>query len=224
MTHQKRFAATKRTALPRKGTKYLTAVCPGPHMRAEALSVNALLRDTLTITTSTRETKQLLHAGAVHINGVVRKDHKFPVGFLDEVSFDGIADQYTLIYNTLGKLEAQKSKKGVRALKIMGKKAVQKGKIQINLFTGVNILLDKDKNYSVGDSVVVEKQKVTKHLKFEKGAHVFLTAGKHVGHQGVVEEIKKTESWTQPNIIVVKTKEGTFETSQDYAYVVDGAI
>jgi ribosomal protein S4E len=129
------------------------------------------------------------------------------------------------VYNTLGKLELKKQdKKVTRAMKIIGKKILAKGKVQLNLFTGKNIILDKKADYSVGDSVVVDKEKVTKHLKFEKGAKVFLTSGKHIGHNGVIEEITETESWLQSKKILVKTKNGTFETSKECAYVLDGEL
>ncbi len=225
MRHQKRIAASKRLPLPRKGAHYITSPSPGPHKRAESIPLSILLRDLLKLVDSSREVKILLNQGKILINGVARKDHRFPVGFLDVISFVDTSAKYFVTYNTLGKLEVKKLEKETpRALKIVGKTTLEKGKTQMNFFTGHNIILDKSKEYRVGDSVILDNNKIKKHLKFEKGANVFLTSGKHVGHSGIIQEIKKNKSWSQQKIIIVKTKSETFETPQEYAYVVDGEL
>ena len=225
MSHLKRISSSKRTSLERKGTTFLTCQSPGTHRKGESMALNVVMRDVLGLVDTTREAKKALHSEMVLVNGVAKKDHRLSVGFLDEITFTSSKDTYTMVYNTLGKLELKKQdKKVTRAMKIIGKKTLAKGKVQLNLFTGKNIILDKKADYSVGDSVVVDKEKVTKHLKFEKGAKVFLTSGKHIGHNGVIEEITETESWLQSKKILVKTKNGTFETSKECAYVLDGEL
>lgn len=225
MRHQKRLATGKRIPLERKGTKYITAQSPGPHKMKESVAISVLLRDLLKMADSSREVKVILQARKALINGIARKDHRFPVGFLDEITFTDLSDKYLMIYNNLGKLYLKKIEKNyVRPIKVIGKSTLHKGKTQVNLFTGINILLDKSKDIKVGDSLILEKNKIIKHLKFEKGAKVFLTSGKHVGQNGVVQEIKENKSWTQPKTIVVKTKSEIFETPREYAYVVDGEI
>ena len=225
MSHLKRISSSKRTSLERKGTTFLTCQSPGTHRKGESMALNVVMRDVLGLVDTTREAKKALHSEMVLVNGVPKKDHRLSVGFLDEITFTSSKDTYIMVYNTLGKLELKKQdKKVTRAMKIIGKKILAKGKVQINLFTGKNIILDKKADYSVGDSVVVDKEKVTKHLKFEKGAKVFLTSGKHIGHNGVIEEITETESWLQSKKILVKTKNGTFETSKECAYVLDGEL
>lgn len=219
------MAAGKRIPLERKGTKYITAQSPGPHKKTESVALSVLLRDLLKMADSTREVKAIIQAKKVLINGIARKDHRFPVGFLDEISFTDLSDRYVITYNTLGKLSLKKSEKiFVRPIKIIGKRILQKGKIQINLFTGTNILVNNPKDLKVGDSLIIEKNKISKHLKFEKGARVFLTSGKHVGNNGIIEEIKENKNWTQPKMIIVKTKTEVFETPKEYAYVVGGEI
>ncbi|MBT5215251.1 hypothetical protein HOM13_00780 [Candidatus Woesearchaeota archaeon] len=225
MSHLKRISSSKRTSLERKGTTFLTCQSPGTHRKGESMALNVVMRDVLGLVDTTREAKKALHSEMVLVNGVPKKDHRLSVGFLDEITFTSSKDTYIMVYNTLGKLELKKQdKKVTRAMKIIGKKILAKGKVQLNLFTGKNIILDKKADYSVGDSVVVDKEKVTKHLKFEKGAKVFLTSGKHIGHNGVIEEITETESWLQSKKILVKTKNGTFETSKECAYVLDGEL
>ena len=222
---QKRTSSTRRAPLARKGTTFISCQSPGPHRKAESMPLNVVVRDILSLVETGREVKKSLNAGLILVNGVAIKDHKFPIGFLDELTFTISKDKFIVVYNTLGKLELKKQEKDYpKAMKVIGKKTLPKGKTQVNLHTGKNILLDKTKEFKVGDSIIVEKNKVVKHMKFEKGAKVFLTSGKHVGHNGIIEEIKKNESWSQPKKILVKTKEGIFETSRECAYVVDGEL
>ena len=225
MSHQKRISATERMPLGRKATKYLVCPSPGTHKKIESIPLTIALRDILEITHTTRETKKILNAGSIMINGVPRKDHKLSLGFLDEISFKEIKDSYIVIYNQLGKFEIKKQNKSTqRVMRIIGKTCLSKGKTQINLFTGKNILVDKDLGYKVGDSVIIEKNKIIKHLKFEKGAKVFLTAGKHIGHNGVIENIKESKNWSEPKKVMIKTSRGTFETPKEYAYIVNGEL
>ena len=60
-----------------------------------------------------------------------------------------------------------------------------------------------------------------KHLKFEKGAMVYLIEGNHKGASGKIEDIKPI--FGNPTI-VVKSKNKTFETSKDFAFVIDDSI
>lgn len=225
MSHQKRISSSNKTTLVRKGTTFITCQSPGTHKKNESLALNVVMRDILNVVETSKEAKKALQLGMVLVNGEAKKDHRLSVGFLDQITFTNSKDQYIMVYNTLGKLELKKEDKPVtRAMKIVGKKMLPQGKIQLNLFTGKNIILDKKDDFSVGDSVVVDKEKVVKHLKFEKGANVFLTSGKHIGHNGIIEEIKKNENWSQAKKILIKTKAGTFETSKECAYVVDGVL
>lgn len=225
MSHQKRTSSSKRSPLARKGTTFVSCQSPGPHRKAESIPLNVVVRDILNLVETGREVKKSLNAGLILVNGITITDHKLPIGFLDEITFTISKDKFVVIYNTLGKLDLKKQEKeNPKAMKVIGKKTLHKGKTQVNLHTGKNILLDKTKDYKVGDSIIIEKNKVVKHMKFEKGAKVFLTSGKHVGHNGVIEEIKKNETWSQPKKILVKTKEGTFETLRECAYVVDGEL
>tara|TARA_Y100000310_G_C20688463_1_gene820654 strand:+ start:1872 stop:2549 length:678 start_codon:yes stop_codon:yes gene_type:complete len=222
MSHQKRLAAPKSMPLKRKETKYVTCQAPGPHKKVESVPINVLLRDMLGVVQTTKEAKRVLNAGKVLIDGVVRKDHKFPIGFLDEISIAGSKENYQIVYNNLGKLEIKKNEKSTLKLKkVIAKKVIKGNKVQINLFNGHNILVTNSKEYKVGDSIAVEKNKVVKHIKFEKGAKVFLTAGKHVGRNGIIEEIKEQKNWTQNQLVVVKTKEGSFEIPKNYTFVID---
>ena len=91
---------------------------------------------------------------------------------------------------------------------------LKKGKIQLNLDGGKNILVQKGK-FNPGDSIILDlsKNKIKEQFKFEKGAFILLIGGKHVGDKGNITEINHKK-------ITFKTKEGELlETSKKYAYI-----
>ena len=225
MSHQKRLAATKRMPIERKkGTKYVACPSPGTHKKKECMPVIIVLRDLLGILETAREVKKSLNAKKILINGNPIKDHRFSIGFFDEITIPDTKENYLVVYNQLGKFELKKQNKlSEKPLKILGKKSLGKGKTQFNLFTGKNIIIAKD-TYKVGDSIILDNKKVSKHIKLEKGAKVFLTGGKHIGYQGVVEEIKPNKNWSQPQVIMIKSNTHKFETLKEYAYVLDKEI
>jgi len=89
-----------------------------------------------------------------------------------------------------------------------------KGKTQLNLFGGKNILVDKDV-YKVGDSLLLDlaKTKIQDHLKLEKGHQIVLTGGKNIGEAGEISKIEGRR-------VFYKGKKGVYETLKRYALVV----
>ena len=103
------------------------------------------------------------------------------------------------------------------------KKYLKGGKVQINLYDGTNILLEnkeKDK-YSVGVSLSIDlkTKKIAKHLKLEKGASVYFIGGKHVGKQGVIEDILKKE--IGKDMIKVRIGKESVQTLKNYAFIIE---
>ena len=90
---------------------------------------------------------------------------------------------------------------------------VRKGKIQLNLHDGKNILTEE--KVKVGDSLVLElpKIKIKQVLEFKKGVQIFLLKGKYVGSQGTLLEI-------QGNKIIYQKDKEKVETLKGYALVI----
>jgi len=218
--HMMRVAAPKTMQIQRKTHKFITRSSPGPHPIKASIPLNTLMKEMLSLSTTTRETKKILHTNEMLIDGIRRVDVRFPVGLFDTIDFKGINEQYRVLLNTKGKLELVKIKQeetGTKPCKIINKTMV-KGKVQLNLYDGKNVTVDKD-SYKVGDSLLLSlpDQKISKHLKLDKKASILLVGGKHTGETGVVEDIIK-------NKIIYKDHHGNLvETSKEYAFVVGDA-
>ncbi|MBI4143405.1 30S ribosomal protein S4e [Candidatus Woesearchaeota archaeon] len=217
MGYLKRLAAPKTWQLARKQFKFTIKPAPGPHRQKEGISLGTLLRDVVAHANSGREAKKILNASHVKIDGKTRNSLRFPVGIFDVVEFPNINEAFRVITDKNGKISIVKIKKeeaSVKPCKITGKTAI-KGKVQLNLFDGSNILTD-NKAYKVGDTLLLElpQKKITKHLKLDKKSAIFLTGGKHIGETGQIEDIAG-------NKIIYKNPSGELvETSKKYAFVI----
>jgi len=191
--HLKRLPAPKSWRIKRKGIKFVANPRPGKHPLKFSMPVVVMLRDILGYAKTAREVKHILSQGNLIIDGKVIKDPRYGVGLFDIVSFPKIKEYYRVILDEKGNLTLIKipeEETTAKLYRINNKHLVKGGKIQINLYDGTNILVDKDA-YKVGDSVIISFQdkKIKKHLPFEKGSLVYLIGGKHIGRTGTVSEI-----------------------------------
>jgi small subunit ribosomal protein S4e len=225
MSHLKTINAPKIWPVKKKKTKFVVRSHPGPHPIDRGITLNLLLKEVLSFAKTTREVKKILNGKQIMVDKILRKEHKFPVGVMDVIDVPKTKKYYRLLINEKKKLianEIKETNSNLKPLKIIGKKILKKNKIQINLFDGKNILVDKDP-YKVGDTVIynLSTNKIESHLKLDKKAKVFITDGKYQGRIGEVQEIKKE---TKDDRIVVKDKKNNFETLKKYAFVIDEKV
>lgn len=215
--HIKRLAAPKTWQVKRKGINYITKPTPGPHGLESAMALNTLLKEVLNYATMTGEVKKILNANNLKIDGKSRKNFRFPIGVFDTIVFENTNEHFRVMLNRKGKIDLIKISREesmLKPCKIIGKTMV-KGKLQLNLFDGKNIFVDKN-NFKVGDSLLLSlpEHKIIKHLKLDKKSAIFLTGGKHIGEAGSVEDIVKSK------VIYKNSKGDLIETSKEYAFVV----
>lgn len=221
MAHLKRLTAPKSWILRKKETTFIATPSPGPHKKSTAMTLNMVVKDMLKLTTTTRETRRILHEGKILVDNVIRKEHHFPVGVMDIITIPSLKQSYTMLYSEKGKFTLKKlsADPKEKPCKIIGKRTLPRKKIQINLYDGKNVLVDKD-SYRVGDTVMMADGKIKRHLKLAEGALIYLIGGKHVGATGKLTTIKKFKGMENDRI-TIETKNGTIETLKDYAFVID---
>ena len=222
MSHLKRRRLPK--SLPvkiRKERKYIARPLPGPHKLLSSITLSTLLKDLLNHATTTKEAKLILNQGRLLVDGIVRKEHRFPVSLMDIISIPDLNEYYIILYKQ-GKLSAipiTKEDSNSKPCKIIGKTIIKKGKLQLNLYNGKNTIVDKD-SYKVGDSVILSEKAIKKHLKLEKGALVYLTEGKHKGVTGTLDELQHFQGLTKDRVIL-KVNNKKIITRKDYAFVIN---
>ena len=185
-----------------------------------SISLNTVLKELLSKTRSTKESKYLIKHQGVLVNWKRCYDEKFPVGFLDVVSFPSLKEHYRLLIdekNNLFMLKISEEEAKLKLSKIMDKKQLSKDHVQLNCTDGRNFKLKSNDpllgQASTNDSLLysLPDQKVKQVLKLEKGSLVYLYKGKHTGILVFAEDFKQ-------NNVVFKIDQEVFETKKAYAF------
>ncbi len=217
--HQKRLSAPKTYKIPRKVAKWIVKPSPGPHNK-EAIPLLVIVRDFLKLADTAREARRIIAAGEILVDGVVRKDYKFPVGLFDVITIPKLDKSYRILFDERGRyIPKEIEDADLKLYKIVNKTVVKGGKIQLNLFDGTNILASNE--YKTKDSLLLKipEKEIVDHLKFEEGALVMITGGTHAGEIGRLKEYKIVRS-SAPNLVTVEGEERDITTIEDYIFVI----
>ncbi len=208
-TTLKRIAAPKTWPLLRKAGKFVTRPRPNGHPLAFTLPLGVALRDMLRLVETDKQAKAVLQEHTIRVNGkrVYRPDDS--IGFMDILSIG--KENYLLTINNRGLLTFTPAKTPESTQKITGKTHLKGGGVQLNLMSGMNLLVKKDV-YKTGDSVIVKAGKIVKHLAFGKGAEVIITGGSHIGTTGRIESV-------DDSVCTVQSEESSFHTTKENTYV-----
>ncbi len=217
--HQKRLSAPKTYKIPRKTHKWTVKPSPGPHNK-EAVPLLIVVRDYLQLADNAREARRIIASGEILVDGVPRKDYKFPVGLFDVIKIPKLNKSYRMVFDEKGRyVPIEIEDDNLKLYKIVNKTMVKGGKIQLNLFDGTNVL--GDNSYKTKDSILMEipEKKIVDHLPFEIGALVMITGGTHAGEIGRVKDYKVIRS-SSPNLVTVEVEGRELTTIEDYVFVV----
>jgi small subunit ribosomal protein S4e len=210
--HTKRIAAGY-------GKKPKWLVTPkGPHRKDESIPLLRIVRDILGYADNAHEAGKIIKSGMVLVDKVARKDPNYGVGLMDVVEIPEAGQCFRVLptkkKHELKPIDAKET--GIKLCKIVGKKVVGKGKMQLNLHDGTNILVD-GKDFKTGGTVVLElpKKKILETLQFEKGNFGLIVRGRHIGEAGKIGEI--TPGNAVQNSL---TRIGDFQTLTEYIFII----
>lgn len=221
--HLKRLSAPINWHVPRKTGVWITRPNAGPHSLNLCLTLDAIIRDHFEYANNFKESKKCIKSGKVLVDQKKVLDHKRPIGLMDVITIEGEKQNHRVLLNKKNAIvlvQIPEDQKGLKLCKIIGKTIVKKGKIQLNLHDGRNLLTENSK-INVNDSLILDlaKKTVKEHFPFEKGCALYLTGGKHPGIVAFFEGDKKTGS-LNPDQLIVKAGEDSFEIPKRYAFVV----
>ena len=217
--HQKRLSAPKTYKIPRKIFKWTVKPSPGPHNK-NAVPLLIVVRDYLQLADTAREARRIIASGEILVDGVPRKDYKFPVGLFDVIKIPKLNKSYRMVFDEKGRyVPIEIEDDNLKLYKIVNKTMVKGGKIQLNLFDGTNVL--GDNSFKTKDSILMEipEKKIVDHLPFEIGALVMITGGTHAGEIGRIKDYKVVRS-SSPNLVTVEVEGKELTTIEDYIFVI----
>ena len=216
MAHLKRLVAPKTWKIHRKEQKFIKKPNPGGHKLENCLALGVVLRDMLEYAKNMSESKKILNARKITVNGKVRTDVKYPLGLMDLLQIKDTKEDFLVILGEKGRITLKKVEKTEgRTCRIENKTKIKGGKIQLNLWGGANILVDKD-DYKTGDSVELGIDgRIKGKLERKAGAKCTVIGGKHIGKTFEIKSIdKKTED------AVLKGVKGEARTRLSNIYVI----
>jgi len=230
----KRVAAPKLFPIPRKkGGKFVIKPSPGPHPANRCIPLGIIIRDILGYARSLKEVRKILNEKVVKIDGRVVRDYKFPVGMMDVIELTKTEEYYRILpfrkKLVLHKISPTEAK--YKVVRIIGKRYVKNGYIQINLEDGRNILFkteDKDERrkildtYSVNDSLLISipDQKIMNHFELKINKYAIITAGLHMGEHGIIKEIHEKFGPKASTVIITTPTNEELITALDYILVI----
>ncbi|MDK2825394.1 SSU ribosomal protein S4E [Methanolobus vulcani] len=218
--HQKRISVPNSWQISKKSNKWITSTRPGPHNKQQSIPLGVVLRDMLGVVDTRAEAKRVLSEGNVLVDGVIRKDLRFPVGLLDVITIPLENVAYRMLLDRKGRLEVHRLEdvNANKLCRISGKTVLKGGAVQLNLNDGTNLVGSND--YKTKDSLILSlpDKSIVKHIKYEVGNLAMIVGGRHTGEIGTIKEINTVKSSRHNTVSISGDYE--FETIEDFVVVI----
>ena len=213
--HLKRLAAPVTWQVDRKERKFIARPM-GAYSMDMAMPLITVLKEVINLVSTRKEGKRVLNSKEIMVNGIRRKDEKFMVGLMDVLSIKETGQSYRMLLDKNSKLRLvhiDEKEAPVKLCKITGKRSVKKGKIQLSLHDGRNLLAGAE--HSTGDTVVLELPKcdIKQHLKLESGCQAYMIGGSNVGLTGIVDSISGDK-------VTIKIGDAVVEAAKRFVFVI----
>lgn len=231
--HLKRLAAPFFYPVSVKEYKWIVKPSPGPHPINASLPLLVVLRDLLKIVDTAREGRRIISEGKILVDGKVRKDYKYPIGFFDVISIPEIGEHYRVIPRPtkfIDLIKIPEEEAGIKPLRIENKTTVKGGHIQLNLFGGYNILVkteDPSKKpsgdvYKTFDTVIVslKDMRIIDHIPLQEGSLATLIGGRNIGRLGIIRGIIRGMRHYRTLVSLEDHDKHLFQTILSYVYII----
>jgi len=143
----KRLSAPTYWRIERKKFTWTITPRPGPHPKNFCIPLLIIVRDILRFAETAREAKRMIKSGEVMVDGKVRKDHRYPAGLFDVISFPKINKYFRIVpfKNGLKLVEIEEGEKNLKICKVRRKVKVGGGKLQLTLHDGKTLLTENNR-------------------------------------------------------------------------------
>lgn len=223
--HLKRHKSPAFWPIHRKSRTWTFKTSSGPHNFESSIPTTIIIRDQLKYAKTAREAKQLLKNGKLIIDGKPRLDEKFPVGLMDVLTIPDTGENFRVLPDHGGKLRLlpiSVAESQFKLCQIDNKTTQPKGKVQLNLHDGQNVIVDAEADhYKVKDvlKIKVPEKEIQAHIEFKTMQQCIITGGRSQGAQGLIIGIGTEPGWKRT--VVIRNKENEdFRTLARYVFVV----
>lgn len=225
--HLKRLAAPEFWPILRKEAKWTVKPSPGPHPASRSLPLLIVVREVLGYAKTYREARRIIAEGHILVDGVVRRDYKFPVGYMDVIEIRTSGEYFRVVpvpAKVMALVPISKEEASYKLCRIENKTTVKGGRIQLNLHDGRNIVLppEEGRKFTTLSTVKISVpgNELLDYFSLEKGALVTVIGGINVGRVGRILSISEGVRHYRKLVIIEDIRGGTFSTSLDKVFVV----
>jgi len=213
--------------IKRKEMTWAPRVKPGPHPRERSLPLVIVLREILGHARTSREAIHIINMGKVKIDGIVRKDHRFPLGLMDVLQIEGTGQTFRILPKPnrgLVPISIDQKEAGFKLCKIVGKRTIDGGKTQLNFHDGRTLIVQprdtrqkSDVEYTVGGAMQVglPEQKQLGLIPFQPGALGLVFDGRNQGLYGKISSITPG-THARRKTVRIETSAEAFDTPAAY--------
>ncbi|KAK1350859.1 ribosomal protein S4 [Hamiltosporidium tvaerminnensis] len=209
--------------LDKLGGTFAPRPSTGPHSLKECIPLCLLLTKKLQYAENSKEISIILNDKQIKINGRVRTDKKFPVGFMDVLEILKTKESFRLLYNTNKKFLLHRitdEENNIKLCKVVNK-ATLSGDIPHIYTDDGSTFRYVDPSIKVGDTIKLDlsSRKVIDFISFGIGKTAFITKGKNLGCVGTIFQIDEKEGIC--DTIHLKDSAGrTFLTQKSNVFVI----
>ena len=196
--HMKRITAPRSWMLSKLGGTYTVRPAQGPHKRRDSLPLQIVLRDKLKLAFNGTECYKILKQkeGLVRVDKKIRRNPKFPIGFMDCVEIPKCGYAFRVLYDSKGRfklvdVDVDKNEQNFKICRVV-KKSVGSNKIPYLVTHDGRTLRFVDENIGVHDSVKLNLKsgEVEESYKMTIGSMAMISHGNNRGRIGTVTHIK----------------------------------
>lgn len=228
--HQKRLATPGHLQIARKERSagaFFINPRPGAHSKNFCLPLGHVLRDLLKLTKNNRESKFILNANKVLVDGKVKRDHRLPIGMMDVIEIPEISKTYRVLPSHKHGLivsEITQDESKFKLCKVKNISNIKGGDFQLHLHDGRNILVKPEEisKYQTRGSVKISipEQEILDYYPLAEGNQAIIEAGKNIGVAGQISKLT-TRFGVNASVAEIESKTGeTISTAYDYAFVI----
>lgn len=223
--HLKRVHAPKSWMMNKMGGVFTVKPNAGPHKSRESIPLQIILRDKLKIALNGREAKVILNQkeGLVKVDKKVKKDIKYPCGFMDVIEIPKLGASYRVLYDVKGRFTFTKLKKNeasFKLCKVVKKQMGPNGIPYIVTHDGRTIRFFNP-DVKIDDSIKynLETKEIPAFYSFKVGAIAMVCDGSNRGRVGHIIHISVLDG--DNDLVTLKDVKGhTFTTRINYVFVI----
>ena len=231
--HLKTLVAPKFWPVRGKVGVFTVKPSPGPHPIHRCIPLLIIVRDVLGYAKTGREARKLIAEGHFKVDGRVRRNYKYPVGFMDVLEVVDTGEKYRIlpypvrffILHPISDEEAE-----FKLGRVEDKSTVKGGHIQLHLHDGRNVLIRvadptnpvEAKLYKTLGTVKISipEQKLIDYAPLEIGSPVIVFGGRNIGRVGRVVSIHRGMRRYRSIVTIEDVRGEKFQTSLDYVFVI----